>query len=214
VTDPIREAVEQIKAELLPETDEFSAGWNAASYQAIDNVTAALSGVTVVPPGSGIERIAVERQRQIEREGFTVEHDAHHDPLDLVEAALSYMLAAETPERWTFGAKPPRWPWSAATWKPSRGPARNLEKAGALIAAVLDRLAASTSSEEPTVRYATAEELRARRSELIESTGLGYDVLAQRADTYQLSPEQESAWDTIRGLDYLLGDRDDLEPER
>ena len=37
--------------------------------------------------------------------------------------------------------KPPRgWPWEPADWKPDNDPVRNLVKAGALIAAEIDRL--------------------------------------------------------------------------
>lgn len=38
----------------------------------------------------GIERIAAERQRQIEVEGWTPEHDDEHDDGDLAMAAVCY----------------------------------------------------------------------------------------------------------------------------
>ncbi len=47
---------------------------------------------------TGIERIAAERLRQIEKKGWTPEHDDEHDPEDLEMAAACYaiMLRAET----------------------------------------------------------------------------------------------------------------------
>lgn len=97
---------------------------------------------------TGIERIAAERQRQIEVEGWTAEHDAEYEHNELWEAARSYLAAA----RWaqfTNLAQPMSahdrdqqafWPWHEDWWKPSLDPIRNLEKAGALIAAEIDRL--------------------------------------------------------------------------
>lgn len=86
---------------------------------------------------SGIERITAERQRQIEVEGWTPEHDDEHVPSALTAAACCYAYAA-------FDADPSNvpgdWPWSARWWKPSDDPIRNLVKAGALIAAEIDRL--------------------------------------------------------------------------
>lgn len=38
----------------------------------------------------GVELISVERQRQIEVEGWTQEHDAHHDNQELAHAAVVY----------------------------------------------------------------------------------------------------------------------------
>lgn len=87
---------------------------------------------------SGIERIAAERQRQIEEEGWTPEHDAQHVASEMVRAAIGYAYVALHGNANTF--PDPLWPWPAAWWKPSDSPERNLEKAGALIAAEIDRL--------------------------------------------------------------------------
>lgn len=86
---------------------------------------------------TGIERIAAERKRQIEVEGYTPEHDAEHDPLELMMAAWVYLQAAAHPSQQANAAL---WPWEPESFKPSPDPARNLEKAGALIAAALDLL--------------------------------------------------------------------------
>lgn len=93
---------------------------------------------------TGIERIAAERQRQIDVEGWTPEHDANHESGTLSAAAQCYTLWAmwqilggsEEASRQISAL----WPFAPKCWKPSEDPARNLEKAGALIAAELDRL--------------------------------------------------------------------------
>lgn len=83
----------------------------------------------------GIKLIAAERQRQIEQEGWTPEHDDQHAPGELLAAAICYAICCLNGS----SAKPPLWPWGAAWWKP-KAPVRNLTKAGALIAAEIDRL--------------------------------------------------------------------------
>lgn len=87
---------------------------------------------------TGIELIAEERQRQIEVEGWTSEHDDHHSGGEMARAAAFYALAADSPFC-RDGFTPIGWPWSAEWWKPST-PIRDLQKAGALIAAEIDRL--------------------------------------------------------------------------
>lgn len=100
---------------------------------------------------SGIELIAAERQRQIEKEGWTAEHDKYHDRHELLDAARCYIISSEacsySPNNVTFngGYRPnegtPRdWPWDDIFWKPTGDPVKDLIKAGALIAAEIDRL--------------------------------------------------------------------------
>ncbi|MGJ8514747.1 hypothetical protein [Carnimonas bestiolae] len=91
---------------------------------------------------NGIEAIAAERRRQIEVHGYDAEHDAKSDSFAIYEASMSYMFAAWallTGKGCAVDA-PPSWPWDEHHWKPSEDPRRNLEKAGALIAAAIDRL--------------------------------------------------------------------------
>jgi hypothetical protein len=83
----------------------------------------------------GIERIAAERKRQIEEEGFAAEHDDWWNKNELAMAALCY--AAPDGKRHSFLC--PWWPWRWEWWKPGNR-VRELEKAGALIAAEIDRL--------------------------------------------------------------------------
>lgn len=94
---------------------------------------------------SGIERIVAERQRQIQTEGYSLEHDTRYVNLELIRAASCYVeyatglqmgIPREALTKFVF----PRWPWAARYFKPSEDPARNIEKAGALLAAEIDRL--------------------------------------------------------------------------
>jgi hypothetical protein len=89
----------------------------------------------------GVARIADERRRQIEAEGYTPDHDSEHTFGELAEAAACYIEAARYPE-WaaTHRLPPTLWPWVGDDWHPAPDPVRNLEKAGALIAAEIDRL--------------------------------------------------------------------------
>ena len=90
---------------------------------------------------NGAERIAAERKRQIEEEGFTAKHDSDwkHDDSQLAIAAVCYSL----PEDYRVDMNFPEeyWPWDWRFWKPTpKNRIRELEKAGALIAAEIDRL--------------------------------------------------------------------------
>lgn len=87
----------------------------------------------------GVGLIAAERQRQIEHEGWSKDHDADdHDTGELGLAAAAYALEAVRPARELNRAI---WPWDETWWKP-KDPIRNLVRAGALIAAEIDRLQA------------------------------------------------------------------------
>ncbi len=88
----------------------------------------------------GTLRVTRERLRQIEREGWTPEHDAEHDGGSLAEAAVMYARYGYGPLH-PAGSPPLGWPWHKDWWKPTPGDrVRALEKAGALIAAEIDRL--------------------------------------------------------------------------
>jgi len=89
---------------------------------------------------TGVERIAAERQRQIEKEGWTPEHDAEHIEGELRDAAIAY---AQVCDPRAGECAQDVFPWDDSWWKPSDDPIPNLVKAGALIAAEIDRLAAT-----------------------------------------------------------------------
>lgn len=109
---------------------------------------------------NGAERIAVERTRQIEEEGWTPYHDGGHTSGELAHAAVYY--AAGEPvyflRRYAINGDPRlphqhfenAWPFEAKWYKP-KDRLRDLVRAGALIAAEIDRLLAvpvQTEEEE------------------------------------------------------------------
>lgn len=120
---------------------------------------------------SGAALIAAERQRQIDAEGWTPEHDDKHDRGELATAAACYAIPPLERDRNVGGFRGvlplvphALWPWDPEWWKPvtatdvalardgdvdytryakgdrERARVRELVKAGALIAAEIDRL--------------------------------------------------------------------------
>lgn len=106
---------------------------------------------------AGAELIALERRRQMETEGWSDHHDDEHEMGELVDAAVVYATAADilanAPEDFRsspsllkhefeldqLGKERP-WPWEFEWLKIDPDPVRNLIKAGALLAAEIDRL--------------------------------------------------------------------------
>lgn len=100
---------------------------------------------------TGAQLIAKERQRQLDVEQWNPEHDAKYENNELVKAAVCYAMPPEgfniinRPDGLISQLNLPRthlWPWDMEWWKPSGqgGRIRDLMKAGALIAAEIDRL--------------------------------------------------------------------------
>ena len=88
---------------------------------------------------TGVERIAAERQRQIEIEGWTPEHDEQHRYGELPIAAACYAVHT-TNARVLNPNGQDAWPWSPRDKRQKHNCIRRLEIAGALIAAEIDRL--------------------------------------------------------------------------
>ncbi|SFI36073.1 hypothetical protein [Albimonas pacifica] len=89
---------------------------------------------------NGIESIAAERYRQVRDEGFTREHDDEHAAGEIAGAALCYIWSAMTGAHQMSPPRPPAWwPWAHRWWKP-KGRREDLVRAGALIAAEIDRI--------------------------------------------------------------------------
>lgn len=84
---------------------------------------------------TGAELIAAERERQTVVHGWDPVNDAAYTRSQLPKAAICYALHAMK----QFGGVPFLWPFPARWWKPTE-PIRDLVKAGALIAAEIDRL--------------------------------------------------------------------------
>ncbi len=95
---------------------------------------------------SGIQLIATERQRQVKAEGYTPAHDDEHANGELALAAACYATfhtrASVTVQKlcWQEVSAEFAWPWARSDYKPRNDPILNLVKAGALIAAEIDRL--------------------------------------------------------------------------
>lgn len=89
---------------------------------------------------TGMELIAEERARQISVEGWTPKHDDQHDKADLARAAACYAVGdknLQRPDEQDYWV----WPWENKWWNPTPNDrVRELVKAGALIAAEIDRL--------------------------------------------------------------------------
>ncbi|MCW3477531.1 hypothetical protein [Limobrevibacterium gyesilva] len=86
-----------------------------------------------------ILEIARERERQIEGEGWTPEHDDEHVDGELAMAAATYAIHAAKGGAHQPGSRPLIWPWDVAWWKP-KDPRRDLIRAAALIVAEIERL--------------------------------------------------------------------------
>lgn len=99
-------------------------------------------------PLSGIERIAAERQRQVDDEGYSPGHDAQHSEMDLSKAAVIYVHNAVQNETGVRIGTDMPWPWEREGFAPSTNAIRDLEKAGALIAAEIDRIIANRERGE------------------------------------------------------------------
>lgn len=93
-----------------------------------------------------IAEIAAERRRQIEAEGFHVDHDDEHGAGELAAAAACYALEGSAsdwdsafPRTELPDGVPVAWPWEPPWWKP-RSNRENLVRAAALIVAEIERI--------------------------------------------------------------------------
>ena len=104
---------------------------------------------------TGVELIAEERRRQIEEEGWTSEHDDKHKSGEMIFAGVCYAInfgfnaigqkgkyrllpwseMIFAPKEWIKYL----WPFEECWWKPKDN-LRDLIRAGALIAAEIDRI--------------------------------------------------------------------------
>lgn len=120
--------------------------WGDQDVGILDAIVNAHNATTLQATLDGAALIAAERQRQIEAEGWTPEHDRiEHGGWELVYAAAAYLLhksgCQANPTVFEAPAVPICWPWEDRFWKPTPDDRiRELTKAGALIAAEIDRL--------------------------------------------------------------------------
>lgn len=106
------------------------------------------------PASAGANAIHLERARQIEIEGWTPQHDDEYVGGDLARAAVCYAWVAvlsDGARNAVMSSPPQTWPetWDYAWWKPEDR-RRDLVKAGALIAAEIDRLDRAAKKGSPS----------------------------------------------------------------
>lgn len=91
---------------------------------------------------NGVHIIERERNRQLLDEGFNCVRDDKYTHEQLAEAAACYATPFhDRPFPVRDGQPPLIWPWEKKWWKPTpKDRIRELAKAGALIAAEIDRL--------------------------------------------------------------------------
>lgn len=95
--------------------------------------------------------IRAERQRQIDKEGWSIAHDAEHTDGALLTAAIAY-LHFGTSKAEPLNAKgiPVNWPWEDEWFKPKER-ISNLVRAGALCLAEDNRLNATMTDGRPKI---------------------------------------------------------------
>lgn len=134
---PMRDAVQRAFRRVTGEDAEFVfSGWSAELTEG----ERAVVEDRMPGPLTGGELIGYERQRQIEHWGN--EHDDTHNDASLNFAAQAFAQSALEPGLWPCddAPAPPMWPWRAIDFHPTGNAIGDLVKAGALIAAEIDRL--------------------------------------------------------------------------
>lgn len=116
----------------------------AALTPAPDGVGGQDLGASAAPiPTGALADIAAERQRQVQQEGWTPEHDDTHSRGEMARAAACYSLSSVhipiTRPAYIGEAIRHCWPWDQEWWKP-KGARVDLVRAAALIVAEIERL--------------------------------------------------------------------------
>lgn len=104
----------------------------AEAFRVIGEANALYRGPAAVP-SKGVQLIAAERERQVKVEGWTPAWDTQHVHGEMAAAAASYLTGDRA--HWPAGY------WDIEWYKP-KDQLSNLVRAGALIAAEIDRLLA------------------------------------------------------------------------
>lgn len=88
--------------------------------------------------------VTEERKRQVDKEGFGLQHDDEHTNFQLRDAAICYLLGMPRTDHNKFDWKDvikAIWPWDWKWWKPdNKAGLRCLVVAAALILAEIERL--------------------------------------------------------------------------
>jgi len=97
---------------------------------------------------TGSELITEERQRQIDVEGWDAGHDDEHEGAELAIAGACYAFdyVGNMGNEGAYQIAGDFWPWEGGSMKTTPSdPIRQLTKAGALLAAEIDRLQRKTT---------------------------------------------------------------------
>lgn len=91
-----------------------------------------------------IKDVINERKRQIEKEGYSTEHDDEHEDFELTRAAICYAEGAayfhdDASEEYVHIPVSVHWPWESAAFKP-KSPRRDLVRAASLIISEIERI--------------------------------------------------------------------------
>lgn len=123
---------------LSPEIAAIAESDTRAAWERAEQDRAMLAAA---PLSAALADIAAERRRQIEQERWTPDRDDRLLNGQLATAAGYYALAAGWPHERDIGRglKPQYWPFNQEWWKPTTA-RHNLVKAGALIAAEIERI--------------------------------------------------------------------------
>ena len=100
---------------------------------------------------TAIDDVLAERQRQIEAEGLSPEHDDEHESGEMARAAACYALSSAG-YRADDVAVLRLWPWCDGSWKPKNS-RRDLVRAAALLIAEIERID-RTSTRDIVVKEA------------------------------------------------------------
>lgn len=155
----------------------------------------------------GATAIRIERERQVKELGYSRERDQYlYGSGELFLAALCYAPSSGNPNR---NEVPTLWPWDARHWCPSDDSKRNLEKAGALLLAEVDRLS-DLALEWSGRNFPPSDVLLfAERSLLVSRDGLTDEFVdnrpAGKLKTHEVSVLLDILHQNIRGFNDTIG---------
>lgn len=132
------QSVEQYRATLLRHVDSLVDARSESPIVQIDTMAGATAAA---------RDLLAERARQITHGWTAGNDDMMHAKGEIATAAGLYALYAHAPANNANEYAPPHWPWHPTWWKPTT-PRRNLEKAGALVLAEMERLDRVTKVEK------------------------------------------------------------------
>lgn len=115
----------------------------------------------------GVFIIEAERRRQFYQEGYDSEHDKVHVNGELADAAAVYALTDKTRDKYLYKMTgnnanvPTIWPFEPSFYKPTPDDrVRQLAKAGAMIAAEIDRLMDIGNKNDKSLRHASSGNIK------------------------------------------------------